>query len=120
MPPTPFGLWGSNQPPFPKPIFRNSSQQATVHRINLNQEGLEVLGANGEVTDRIVWDRVSVVSVADVPLDLVRHYVPDRTSIRAAPHSKPFVTDTAKYTGAEMWIVCEDPFRALRGSTTAK
>lgn len=87
---------------------------STVHRINLNQEGLEVLGANGEVTDRIDWDRVAVVSVADVPLDLVRHYVPDRTSIRAAPHSKPLVTDTAKYTGAEMWIVCEDPFRALR------
>ncbi len=99
---------------FPESKLPQLSPTNTVHRVDLTERGLEVVGATGKIVDRIEWDRISVISIADVPLDLVRRYVADRTSVWAAPHSKPLVTDEATQSGAEMWIICANPDHALR------
>lgn len=85
----------------------------TVHHVRCTACGLEIVSLDGN-TQLIPWDRLRLISVADVPLDGVRHFVAPRTAvIRATPRIKEARLTTRTLRGAEMWIVCEGPFQAF-------
>ena len=87
---------------------------ATVHHVRCSELALEIVPNPGTTIESIGWDRVGVISVADVPLDGVHHATAPRTvMVRSSPRKNDAEVTTPLH-GVEMWIVCEDPFRALR------
>lgn len=92
-------------------------QHAQVcHHLRCATAGLELVDPDGEVRDVVAWRRIALVSAADVPLDSMHHEPPERPSvIHAGPgHVRPPALGTPPVRGAELLIVCEAPFRALR------
>lgn len=90
------------------------SHAATVHHVRCSELALEIVPNPGSAIDSIGWHRVGVISVADVPLDGVHHSTAPRTvMVRSSPRKNDAEVTTPLH-GVEMWIVCEDPFRALR------
>jgi hypothetical protein len=91
------------------------SRAPTVHHVRCTDCGLEVVSQAGTSAELIPWEHLRLISVADVPLDGVRHFVAPRTTvIRVTPRIKDARLETRTVRGAEMWIVCENPFRAFR------
>jgi hypothetical protein len=86
-----------------------------VHHVRCTSDGLELVGASSAVEESVSWPRVALISIADVPLEAVRHYRVSPTAvIRAGPgRVSPPTLDKPALRGAEMWIVCEQPFRAI-------
>jgi hypothetical protein len=90
------------------------SHAASVHHVRCSELALEIVPNPGTTIESIGWDRVGVISVADVPLDGVHHATAPRTvMVRSSPRKNDAEVTTPLH-GAEMWIVCDDPFRALR------
>jgi len=89
---------------------------ASAHHVRCGESGLELIGTSGGVDETIPWSQLKLVSIADVPLESVRHYVARPTAvIRAGPgRVSPPSLDKPPVRGAEMWIICEGPFRAIR------
>lgn len=86
-----------------------------VHHVRCAPEGLEVVPLSGQGAQTTAWELVSLISIAEVPLDAGRHSIPARTAvIRATPRIKGGELETRTLHGAEIWIICESPFRALR------
>jgi hypothetical protein len=86
----------------------------TVHHVRCAECGLEIASLSGTSAELIPWRNVSLISVADVPLGGVQHFVAPRTAvIRATPRIKEAGLE-GLLRGAEMWIVCNGPFRAFR------
>lgn len=84
------------------------------HHVRCTDCGLEVVAADGTSSTLIPWAHVRLISVADVPLDGVRHFVAARTAvIRATPGIKDAQLETRTLRGAEMWIVCDRTFRTF-------
>ena len=85
------------------------------HHLRCTDCGLEVVSVDGVGASLIPWAHVRLISVADVPLEGVRHFVAPRTAvIRATPSIKEAQLETRTLRGAEMWIVSDRPFRAIR------
>jgi hypothetical protein len=86
-----------------------------VHHVRCTVEGLELVGPSGAVDVTVPWPQVALISIADVPLEAVRHYGVSPTAvIRAGPgRVSPPTLDKPAVRGAEIWIVCEHPFRAI-------
>jgi hypothetical protein len=90
------------------------SHAATVHHVRCSEFALEIVPNPGTAIESIGWDRVGVISVADVPLDGVHHATAPRTvMVRSSPRKNDAEVTTPLH-GVEMWIVCENPFRGLR------
>jgi hypothetical protein len=87
----------------------------TVHHVRCTTEGLELVGTTGALEETLPWPWFALISIADVPLEAVRHYRVNPTAvIRAGPgRVSPPTLDKPAVRGAEMWIVCEQPFRAI-------
>lgn len=86
-----------------------------AHHLRCTDCGLEVVAADGITASLIPWAHVRLISVADVPLEGVRHFVAPRTAvIRATPSIKDAQLETRTLHGAEMWIICDRPFRTIR------
>jgi hypothetical protein len=87
----------------------------TVHHVRCTDCGLEVVSQAGTSVELTPWARIRVISVADVPLDGVQHFMAPRTTvIRATPRIKDAQLETRTLRGAEMWIVCDNPWQAFR------
>lgn len=98
----------------PSQAWPDLSHAPTVHHLRCAPRGLEVVPPRGAAVECISWERVAVVSIADVPLDVAHHFAPPRTVVvRVTPRLKDAEIATS-IRGAEMWIVCEEPFEALR------
>jgi len=86
----------------------------TVHHVRCTKTALEVVPPQGTIVERINWDSVSLISIADVPLDGAHHTVPPQTvMVRSSPRKNDAEIETT-IRGAEMWVVCGKPFRAFR------
>ena len=99
--------------------YPDLSHAVTVHHVRCSGLAFEIVPNPSTAIESIGWDRVGVISVADVPLDGAHHAtVPRTVMVRSSPR-KNDAAFTTPFHGVEMWIiVCreynEDPvFRAL-------
>lgn len=86
------------------------------HHVRCTPAGLECVEPTGAVRQTLPWEHVALISVADVPLDATHHVAPEHLIVvHAGPgRVRPAAVGTPPVRGAEMWVVCEQPFQALR------
>lgn len=84
-----------------------------AHHVRCTASALEVLPTTGDELERIPWNRVALISVADVPLDAAHHHAPPRTvMIRGTPRRND-AESTTVVRGPELWLALVEPFGVL-------
>jgi hypothetical protein len=84
-----------------------------AHHVRCAPTGLEIVPAAGDAVERVAWERVAMLSVADVPLDEARHHTAPRTVMFRGMPGRNEADTTTVVRGPELWLVLADPFGVL-------
>ena len=86
----------------------------TLHHVRCRPEGFVIVSLSGDPGETIPWERLSVLSIADV--EGLRENSPNpfvdgvfRRAVGGGPLDKK-----SEFHGFELWLLCESPFRAFR------
>jgi hypothetical protein len=85
-----------------------------AHHVRCTAAGLEVVPVSGTAVERIAWDRLALISIADVPLDESHRFAPAATGVIRGARRRTDKEFTTPVRGPEMWIVYEQPFGVVR------
>jgi len=83
----------------------------TVHHVRVTDDGLELV-VDGS-SELIAWPRVSLVSIAEVPLGTSRHYRPGHV-VHAARSDRGLGGEQKPVIGPELWLFADEPFQTIR------
>lgn len=84
-----------------------------AHHVRCTPAALEVAPDTGDAIERISWERVALISVADVPLGTSHHYVAPRTVMFRGTPRKNDAESSTVVRGPELWLVFVAPFGVL-------
>lgn len=86
-----------------------------VHHARCQDDGLQIVGVDGEPSVLIPWPAVQMVSVGEVPLESAHHYPSGMWSGVSAGHhyQNPDIT-LALTPSLEAWMTCAPPYPNLR------
>lgn len=86
-----------------------------VHHVRCQDDGLQVVGVDGEPRVLIPWSAVQMVSVGEVPLESAHHYPSGMWSGVSAGHHYQNPEFSLPLTPSlEAWITCAPPYPNLR------
>lgn len=87
----------------------------TVHHARCQDDGLQLMGRNGEPDELIPWSAIQTVSVGEVPLETVHHYPSGMwNGVSAGHHYQGSEISLPLTPSLEAWITCAAPFPNLR------
>ena len=84
-----------------------------AHHVRCTASALEVAPITGGEFERIAWNRVALISVADVPLDAAHHHAAPRTVVIRGTPRRNDAESTTVVRGLELWLAFVEPFGVL-------